>query len=394
MMFSAFMSLAGISVVSGQLKYFYIAILLVSMFIFISDGKKRIKGYVTAPIIVFCFFVAFCYWITQFLYDKQPSSEYFSQIFAFGAKCIPAVIVGMHFMKYPCMERIDKLLPFVVLPVGLIIGTYGYVTAMQNEIVNDEDASGGLNYQTLSYYMAELYSFAAYYIFFSSAKNTKVFFFARWIMFAAMLFFATVCFMSGGRGAMVFIVFISGFIVYTLLKTRKKNRFVYFLLICAILLIFLLIFNRLNIADSAGFNRVVNGLTKDDIRIGLKETAIASFWDSPVFGHGIGSVWWEVGYYTHNVFLDLLVETGIIGTLVFVFCYAKVFLRLWKLSMVNNTMLFILFIFLEITVETAFSGYWISSYALWMVFSMMFVLTRQEYNRLINNKMMCDFLTV
>ncbi len=60
------------------------------------------------------------------------------------------------------------------------------------------------------------------------------------------------------------------------------------------------------------------------------------FWERPIFGHGLANyailfgrdTGWEV--YSHNNFIEMLVNGGIVGFVIFYFIYAFLIIKLWK----------------------------------------------------------------
>ena len=178
--------------------------------------------------------------------------------------------------------------------------------------------------------------------------------------------------MGGGRGAMVFLVLVTLFIVYKLISINKAHRTRFLLYIFIIGFIFAYIASVAGVWESDGFNRVATNIAHDDERTRLVSIAFKSFFDSPLFGHGLGSVWYEVGYYSHNIGLDLLVETGIVGTIIGVVIIFVMIKRMMKLCSFDKSFIFLMIIFIESLIQGSFSGYWLNTPTLWLVFGMVF----------------------
>lgn len=369
--FRAFMITMGIAVGSGQLQVMYIGTFVVSMFLCIHDIMHRQMWMKTRRVYFFSIAACCLYFITQFFYSQDPSRNYQTSLLSLGAVSIPAAIVGTHFARHEYMRYVDKLLPFFIVILGSIIGTVGMVAAQAHEIIRQTD-EGGLDYQVISYYMAILYAFSAYYVFFSTARRNKSFYIMKWVMLFLMVFFATMCVMGGGRGAMVFLVLVTLFIVYKLISINKAHRTRFLLYIFIIGFIFAYIASVAGVWESDGFNRVATNIAHDDERTRLVSIAFKSFFDSPLFGHGLGSVWYEVGYYSHNIGLDLLVETGIVGTIIGVVIIFVMIKRMMKLCSFDKSFIFLMIIFIESLIQGSFSGYWLNTPTLWLVFGMVF----------------------
>lgn len=82
------------------------------------------------------------------------------------------------------------------------------------------------------------------------------------------------------------------------------------------------------------------GENGDNGRYALWERAFSVFWNSPLFGNGLGHMVSSYGKATHNTYLQVLCETGIIGSLLFL---SAIFIILKKLRNCNNVY-FILFL--------------------------------------------------
>ena len=397
MIFHALMIVCNIEVASGMLKNIFIPIFIISVFILLHDYKHLLKsGFRIKSALRIIFAIIFFYWITHFFYSSNYNQNYVNYLLVFGVKSIPAFIIGLHFCLYPCMSKIDKLLPFYVIPVGLVIGTMGFAVAMAGGLVGrgDDDSSEGLNYQILSYYMAELYTYCIYYLFYSTERHSFLYSVLRWPVCLSMIFFAIVCAISGGRGGLLFISIITLFVIYTQYRLRNISTFKLFLGGICLLSVFVYFFVKLDIANSVGFTRIVENFTTDDSRKELRDSAITSFLSSPVWGHGFGSVWFEIGLYSHNLFLDILVECGLLGLLLFTKVIFVTIKRLSKLSKIDPTCFFALFLFLRVFFTTLVSGYWIGAYQLWLIFGVVLVLSTRRYKELIRKGHMHRYIFV
>lgn len=228
--------------------------------------------------------------------------------------------------------------------------------------------------------MSYSYAYCAYYVFFSPLKNTKLHRFFSIIMLPDMLFCALMCLVSGGRGAFVFIILVSIYILFTLRKSMKGHVGYYILIIIGVSVAFLSAAYYFDIWNSAGMNRVVEHLTDDTERERLYRLAFQAFEKSPVVGQGMGSIWYTVGYYSHNIVMDLLAETGIIGTTIFLSLLLKTFLGLYRLMRCQKTAVLLSVIFLGALLKNAFSGYYLNGIKLFMLISYVYVMNNSIKN--------------
>ena len=365
--FHCYLSIKGLVSESGMLQYVFIAIFVGAIVLLVRD--KRVKGYDNSKILFPMLLILVLYFLSSAFYGTPPP-RYYSSILRYGSACVGSAIIGMYIAKHPCFNEIDTLLPYFVLPFGFIIGTVGLQAARMGEILKDDS---GLNYHTVSYYMSEMYAYSTYYVFFSSVQTTLSAKLLKWLMIGMMFFCVTVCLLSGGRGAFVFIIAVTFLLIYMLCKTGRMTILQVSSLIFVGLVVFSIFAVKFDIFNSVGFNRVANHLMDDDIRDSLREKALDIFLTSPVFGHGIGSIWLTLGFYSHNMFVDLLVEGGVI--LLFIVCRVLFIMgkRLLFLARTDYSYVFFILVMSKSVVSTMFSGYWIGTYQLWMIFGFIMI---------------------
>ena len=368
---STILAITGLFVESGMLQRIFLPIAVVGYLLLLRD--VLIGGHKSAyRIIIITILFGLLFFLSS-LTSQGALAPYYNRLLRFGSICIAGVAVGVHLSLYPCYEKIERLLPFFVMLFVVVLGRYGLEASMNNMIIKEEEGEGiGLNYQSFSYYMAIEFTYSIYFLLFSSIRGSR---FHRTMfipMAATAIASAALCIMGGGRGPFVYLAFISLVLFYFYQRTRKTS-FSSIWTIAVLIFAFVLIVGRLNVFESAGFTRVSENLTDDSTRQLLYAKAWDAFQTSPLFGHGFGSIWWTVGWACHNMFLDLLAEGGLIGAgfvLYFFFSSGKF---LWKQTKTNPCYILILIVFLETIVENTFSGYWVSSQAIW--FTVAFALT-------------------
>ena len=334
--------------------------------------KGRIKGRVL-HVVFFLIAIVLLYWLTQLFHDGA-NPKYRSSLLLILAESIPAAYVGTRLAKSSpiAMLNIDRLLPFFVIPISIVLGIVGIRYAREAMMMTDDES--GLGYQSISYFMSYSYAYCAYYVFFSPLKNSKIHRFFRVIMLPDMLFCTLICLVSGGRGAFVFIILVSIYILFTLGKSMKGHIGYYILIIIGVSVAFLSAAFYFDIWNSTGMNRVVGSLTDDTERERLYRMAFLAFEESPIVGQGVGSIWYTVGYYSHNIVMDLLAETGIIGTTIFLSLLIKAFLGLYRLMRYQKIAVLLSIIFLGALLKNAFSGYYLGAFKLFMMCSYIYVM--------------------
>lgn len=366
----------GFSVESGMKQY---EAMLLAAIGYSMMGNDLVKGRITKRdhrTLVVLFAILFLYMLTPLFYG-ETQEKHTTYLLVYGAECIPGAYIGIRFAKSGTLQIINDLLPFAVIPISFLIGTIGITAAMMGETVNKNSGYGveeGLNYQTLSYYMAFCYTYAFFYVFYGYKKSGLFNLFLRIAMAVDMLFCVIVCLLGGGRGAFVYMVAITLFLLFYYLKSSKKHRGHAFIIISALVITALYFIVNLGITQSAGLERVTGTLTDDNTRLELFNSAFDAFLTSPLFGRGVGSIWWTVGFYSHNEILDLLAETGLIGTIFLLSIVWRVTIKLYRLSNIDKNYLFILLVMTGVLMNCMFSCYYIAALKIYFVCSLVYCL--------------------
>lgn len=367
---STYLSLVGMTSQSGMLQRVFIPIAIVGYVILLRDVSKHSK--IVNPILMITIVFGLLFLFSSLTTSGAPSA-YYNRLLRFGSICVAGVAVGAHLSLYPHFEKIEKILPYFIMLFVFVLGRYGLEASMNNMIIKEDEGEGiGLNYQSFSYYMAIEYTYSMYFLLFSSIRGSRYHRTMFLPMAATAIIAAALCIMGGGRGPFVYLAVISLVIFYFYQRTRKTSISSIWTIVLLVVA-FIFIVGRLNVFDSAGFTRVSENLTEDSTRPILYAKAWEAFQESPLFGHGFGSIWWTVGWACHNMFLDLLAEGGIIGAGIVLYYFFNTGKYLWKQPKVNTCYCLLLIVFLETIIENTFSGYWVSSQAIW--FTVAFSLT-------------------
>ncbi|GAA4440137.1 hypothetical protein GCM10023188_37030 [Pontibacter saemangeumensis] len=105
-------------------------------------------------------------------------------------------------------------------------------------------------------------------------------------------------------------------------------------------------------------------------RIGIWEYALNHFYDSPLFGSSLEVP--ETGHYPHNIYIEVLMTTGIVGFIPFMFIIVKTMLQSLYIFKHKPELSWIAAIFLQNIIQNSFSG---AIYgASWLFVSMAMVL--------------------
>ena len=199
-------------------------------------------------------------------------------------------------------------------------------------------------------------------------------------MYIILLSSPLLCFMAGGRGAFVFIIAVTCYLTISFYRRKSHNGNI-LILMAVTIGIMIYLSTTINLSETAGMQRITGHLTDDESRVGLWTKAFDCFLDSPIWGWGVGSVWWKIGFRTHNFITDLMVEAGLLGVLLTIFVYYKGYLKLYYAFKMDNSYLFFILVFLGALVQCMFSGYWFGEFRIFMMMSIAFIINSRTLQR-------------
>lgn len=372
-LFYGFFRVTGASLESGLKSREAIVIAVITyVMLFVDFLKGRVSSKNWRQLL-WLFVILVLYVLTGFFYPHDSNySNYMARLLYYGALCIPSAYVGMKVARGGFDEQILTLLPYFLIVVSLIVGDAVINSSLQGRMLGRED-NDVFNYQNSSYYLSFCAAYCVFYVFFNQTKNRSLWSSLVYIVIIMMIILCAIgCILGGGRGAFVYLVIISAYLVYRIIGNKKKGKVGYLVMLVGVAIALVYFASRFQVFESIGASRVTESLTADEGRMGLWEKAMDSFKESPIIGHGLGSVWWEVGFYSHNILADLLVETGIIGTIIIMSVLIKCVVKIIRLSKSNTMAMFLLIVFSGILVETAFSGYWLSASKMFLVYGFVY----------------------
>lgn len=352
----------------------YSAILAFIVFIcfFLKFSTFPIKIRDNVLITIIC--VTLLFYITRFFYNVT-NTTYQGFFLSMGVRFVPSVMAGVLVaQKAKMIYYVQRAtLPFILL----------YTIILANTILTAESSSnmgltynieGGMNYQTMSYYSAYALGLTMHNIVYEKCNKFK-----KNILICIGLLLLVMSIMTGGRGAFALDVV---FIVYFGTKVINLKQIIIYSF--TILLVYILFTSILQNNDllSLGFGRIFNfwsdsEAVQNDGRWIRWTMAWNAFLENPLLGNGIGSVFYEVGFYSHNIFYDILCEGGIIGIGVFVYILIRTALKLRCIIKNNPINEIMLVIFLCSFVNLCFSNYYLSDSGMWM--SIAYILSKPVY---------------
>ena len=313
--------------------------------------------------IFFVFAILLSMFITELYYDI--SDKLFSgMILSFGSKGLVAPLLAMSWNKRNYIDSVVKwIVPFTFFT------TVGSLFAIQ-QLGNQSYLYIEIGRQLMSYGGAISIGLLLFYLCYSSVGVAKSI--AKLIAFVLIALNIVILVFGGGKGAFVLACLL--FIVFFYAKLKKKI-FVLLLTLFAGLTIGSSYLTNV-ISQSSGGKRILALFFSNSIeeissgRNELYEKALNITMDRYFLGGGTGSVINDIGFYSHNIFLDILLDWGFIGLF---FCIGLIVNVCRKsLLMQNDKNIFFLFlVFLTQFVLLLFSsslylnfGFWFSSFAI------------------------------
>lgn len=348
---------------------------VITVFVFFSS-IRRIPSRIYISGLLLCMTIILLYFSTRCFYN-EVNNRYSSYFLSMGVRLIPAILTGMYMLAHDnIIEKIERaLLPFILLYTITLasVAFTAHVGVNRAQTFNTDF----LDYQSISYYSIFAFGFTMYLIVRCGDSYTR---YGRYALIALAILQVIVTIMAGGRGA-----FVLGcvFTFYFALKHITFSKLIGYTLIgLGVLLIMNAILSN-NEVFKMGFDRIFNffnnaeaiGIDNRWIRWNLAWNA---FTESPVFGHGLGSVFYEVGFYSHNIFTDMLCEGGVVLVSIFTLLLLK-FVQASRMLMAEDYRNeIIVVVFLCSFVMSSFSGYYLSDTGIWL--SLTYVLCKSLLN--------------
>lgn len=291
-------------------------------------------------------------------------------ILSFGSKVFAAAFIAFSWNK---RNFIKDILHWIV-PFVCFFTFFLYLAVIK--IRNTSYSGLILNYQSLSY--AAAYSIGLLFFFIRNYNQKR-----NWLKPLLLLLVCTnvfILFSGGGKGAFVLFCVLFLLFFYNILKRK-----ITLLLGVGFLFVFFEKQVIVNFIERfAGGNRILALFLSNDVetitsgRNFLYTKAINILQDRYFLGGGPGSVLYDVGFFSHNIFLDILVDWGFVFfflTLFIIFIVLKKYFR----NRHNASISFLFLIFLEQFIMLFFSGSLYYSFGLW--FSIIAILMYENNDR-------------
>lgn len=315
-----------------------------------------------------------CYYFEKMFILTGNTTQSFSTFKDVIAITTLGIWVGTFCYRYDKFKEIAKNMELI-----MFISTIGIVMALPTMFLSGLGSSigGAGDHQILSYMSALAFGTSAYRYFENPDSGYMLFRNTLYhkLTIVIMLIQALLCMIGGGRGGFVLLLAIAFFSALSLQMNAKRLLFGAFI----VFVVMLIIGNLSGISEISGsIDRVFSifsstkAVDVDSERDRLYKTAWDLFSDSPILGYGIYKQYdlcilkADLPYW-HNLFLDFLLQGGIILFAIGTTIVVKVVKRMWFLVKKVHGHLMLLSLALYPFVMLMFSGTYLTNAPFWFV---------------------------
>ena len=176
---------------------------------------------------------------------------------------------------------------------------------------------------------------------------------------------------TGSRGALISLV--AGFGVQLFLQMKKKNtrKKALFMVFLWVVIVFValavlpseLILSRFSKETLFGFNELASGSHN---RYTIWKNALTLIWKAPIIGYGCGNFFSAIATVyrecaSHNLYILLFVEGGVIGFLIFVYGLAKLLFGAYKRQLYSVLGMLFSVLVMAITLDSiTYKYFWVA----------------------------------
>lgn len=326
------------------------------------QGKKTFKRMWYLIIIILVGF------LITIITNRYLSSMMTTYLLNFGTRAISGVFLGIALLNNNLIEKTEKCIePFCIFYSLLL---FFVVSSNIGNSINSFE----IDRQTLSYSGA--FSLALLFHLnynYDEVRKYRLFSypFFKWINYGLIIINSYTILAGGGRGASILAFLIFLYYIRKLFKRHNRRGLVLGVLLFVGGIFSLYMLTNVS-AISVGSNYIIRSFTNrfsDQSSQGRIELWIKAFdyaKKSFFLGSGAGSTAYNVGFYTHNIFIDFLVEFGIWGIVLLVWILVIVLKKSLRFSSVYYGMDFLFILFLCSFIMLLFSGSWYTEANLWI----------------------------
>jgi O-antigen ligase len=327
---------------------FRIILLLLSLGLIVFTTLKKINK--TVQIGWFCFIIFWVIYGIRLIYDLEikqlaylDTDKFFVYSFAFGVCLIPSIAVYKsakyfnHLLSVRMMFWILIISNLCLFYAVLSFGNWNLAQvilsrANVNVEINGETKSI-INPIAIGFFGELMTVMAIHFLNFPIYQNKKF----KIILYGALLLGVLNLTLGASRGPLLSLIILLVLEIYFIMKHKKDSKTFFMKLIVgvSIFIVFLTSFivTKLQSGDIELINRtfqIIEGgeINKNEERTYLFDSAIRQFKENPIIGDAFVTKYFNLyNSYSHNLILDVLMATGIIGFMFFVGMLYYIFLN-------------------------------------------------------------------
>ncbi len=363
---------------SGQLAIIYIIVAVISALLGFKYFSRMIpSGYLMVVMLFVVLGVSFVITGVRFGISEVKFLSEFKAYFAM-AICSLLITVLVAWRKKKDINL------NIIFTVAIILSLISFLSLFKGDSVTTGGYirdSSGLIYQNVSYYSAQAFGLTLFHIT-ETRKNKQLSWLYKIACAILLIIQASTSVLSGGRGGFVLLVVL---VIATVIINMGKKA--YKIVIPAILFIVVIRYTvpwlislfGINIKGLTRIMSFFNGDIKNDGRFELYSQSLSLFGESPVFGKGIGSIFHYLHSYSHNLFMDILAEAGILGIFLFIVLLVLFFKKLFVLFRQGSLFRFLTYIFICGMTLNLFSGYVWTNQLVWLPIAVVLTINLNEF---------------
>lgn len=365
---------------SGESSLYTLYLLLSSFFVYVLFFREILIKKVIKP--SFVFVLGFSIVLIFFILLAPSHSFVKAQTNLFFVLVLPSAFVGYIVARTNQLLFIKK--SFVFLSLIVFAAVLRILPKLfSSSVIDLMDVFGGGQYQAFSYFCA--FSFLTIFHQLINKLFSKQIIFLFYIVVLIVLFLGV--FLSGGRGGLLVVL-----IGTVTLIIRKKGflKFIkYSLFIFGLLYVLYLFSSESNFFFSdrivESFNRLFSFISSEGIdmdgtsnRDQFYGIALSMIKENLIIGYGFFGLVSSLGdYYPHNIFLEVLLQGGLLFLIFFIFLGFSFFYKLFKLIKLKKNEDFILIPTIYSLVLLMFSSSYLIEPFFW--FSLTYVFSYPYY---------------
>ena len=357
----------------------YVVILVVltalSILVYILRRKGKVPLTFGVIFVVYAIVIGLYALLTPAIYSTNPIGNHTGSLLCLAGQILPNGLFACFVAEdEKLQEKVKRLAPIV----GSLFAVIALICTLRPSLVTSNglmDNENGLGYQRVSYMAAYSAALMEYYLLIRHQDVNFLYFRNKLgVIVSGIVIFLDllVTLFSGGRGGFVaFVIFFAISIFLAFRFGHYHNNKVFRVFIVGLIAVIGAYVGFWYVTNSklatSGYGRILSFITGagDTRRFEKAETALDLFSQKPILGHGFGSVYWELGQYTHNFFTDVLVEGGMILALILLIILIFSFVSSIRLVRLDNSDLIWVYFFLCGFILSMFSGYYLTQIPLW-----------------------------